>query len=179
MGVRQSLIRLAFPKAPDAEPPICRWCGIEIVYVPEASGYRRTRKYHRGDKWEVGPTLNCRREHKQSFCWTGRDALRWQASCVSLESRYVLACVDCGQVVETGTANKRRAQIVYEKDNPPIGEDGRFIPYPEWEADHEHPIIDGGRHELENLRVRCVECHGAKTKREAIERAERRSKLPV
>jgi 5-methylcytosine-specific restriction endonuclease McrA len=162
---RNKLIVLEHPRAPDAEPPFCRWCGEKIRFTAAASGYRKTRNYHRGDRWEDG-RRNCRREHRQSFCWSSRDALRWEASLRNEDGRYVLACVDCGQVVEEGRCNRRRARLVYHQETPVDG-DGRFSPYPEWQADHQIPVIDGGPHVLENLKVRCVPCHKDKTKREA------------
>lgn len=44
----------------------------------------------------------------------------------------------------------------------------------EWHADHDTPLADGGLHHPENIVRRCVGCHAEKTKREAIQRAERR-----
>jgi len=32
-----------------------------------------------------------------------------------------------------------------------------------WEADHVVPLIDGGSHELENIRTLCVRCHSVVT----------------
>lgn len=64
-----------------------------------------------------------------------------------------VACEDCGLLLE-------------ERDRPHVG--------PDWEADHEVPLEDGGEHELHNLRARCVPCHRAKTARENSSRARRR-----
>lgn len=43
-----------------------------------------------------------------------------------------------------------------------------------WEADHVVPLIDGGSFGLDNLQTLCVDCHKAKTAKEAAERAVRR-----
>ena len=51
------------------------------------------------------------------------------------------ACVDCGRV------------------------------HPSNEIDHQVPLEQGGTHDRSNLRIRCVECHAAKTKAEAKARA--------
>jgi hypothetical protein len=45
---------------------------------------------------------------------------------------------------------------------------------PNWDADHEIALEDGGEHTMENLRRLCSRCHKAKTKRENAERAARR-----
>lgn len=45
---------------------------------------------------------------------------------------------------------------------------------PDWEADHEVALEDGGTHELDNFRRRCGRCHRVKTAREARVRAGRR-----
>lgn len=166
--IRRSLIILQEPVAPDAVPPICKWCGEEIEYTSWASGYRKTREYHRGDKYEIG-NRNCRREHKQSFCWSGRDALRWQAA-RQTEGRatYRLFCVDCGEVCEEGRIQTSRKTGFHVR---------RRVELKPWHADHQVPVIDGGPHTLENLRCRCTDCHGIKTKQEAIDRAARREKV--
>lgn len=53
------------------------------------------------------------------------------------------ACVDCGRISTTN------------------------------EIDHEIPLEQGGSNDDANLRIRCIECHKAKTKREAEARAGR------
>jgi hypothetical protein len=44
----------------------------------------------------------------------------------------------------------------------------------EWHLDHIVPLIDGGAHDESNMQTLCVDCHKAKTAREATERARRR-----
>lgn len=39
------------------------------------------------------------------------------------------------------------------------------------EVDHDTPLEQGGKNEQGNYRIRCVECHKAKTAREASSRA--------
>lgn len=41
------------------------------------------------------------------------------------------------------------------------------------EIDHDVPLEQGGSNDMANLKVRCVDCHKAKTAREASERAGR------
>jgi 5-methylcytosine-specific restriction enzyme A len=43
-----------------------------------------------------------------------------------------------------------------------------------WEADHIVPQVEGGGHELENLRTLCLPCHKAETAALAARRATRR-----
>lgn len=151
--VRQSLIVLQEPVAPDAVSPICKWCGEEIKYKDIATPRHRLRAYHRGDKYEIG-SQNCRREHKHSFCWSGRDALRWQAR-DKTTGQYVLFCVDCGELVEKGQDRMARRMGGHRAKV--------HTPLKSWEADHQIPVIDGGPHTLENLRCRCTPCHKIKT----------------
>jgi len=133
----------------DPAPGTCRWCGEPVVIVDKAD-YRRTRRErHYGDKHEPPDSPQCRKAFLGSVVWSGRDAVRWRER---RDHDGVIACVDCGTVCED---HDRR---VYEH----------------WEADHEIPLIDGGPHDLDNLRSRCVPCHGRKTSREAAERAARR-----
>ena len=39
------------------------------------------------------------------------------------------------------------------------------------QIDHDTPLEQGGSNDYSNLKVRCVECHAVKTKREAQDRA--------
>lgn len=85
----------------------------------------------------------------------------------------VLACVDCGLVVEERRnghwVELWREHATYDEKS------WRWVvdpAHPGWEADHEVPLEDGGEHSLENLRCRCVPCHRAKTARESAARAE-------
>lgn len=39
------------------------------------------------------------------------------------------------------------------------------------EVDHDIPLEQGGSNSMSNLKIRCVDCHKAKTKREAQARA--------
>jgi len=41
------------------------------------------------------------------------------------------------------------------------------------EIDHDTPLEQGGANHQSNYRIRCIECHAAKTKQEAKERAGR------
>jgi 5-methylcytosine-specific restriction endonuclease McrA len=43
-----------------------------------------------------------------------------------------------------------------------------------WEADHILEVINGGAHSLNNLQTLCINCHKAKTKQLAAERAKQR-----
>lgn len=43
-----------------------------------------------------------------------------------------------------------------------------------WQVDHIVPLVDGGLNELENLRLLCVPCHKAETRRLKQELAERK-----
>jgi len=44
----------------------------------------------------------------------------------------------------------------------------QFLTHPrKLQVDHRVPLADGGRDEVENLQVLCVDCHKEKTKREA------------
>lgn len=108
---------------------------------------------HYGDAHEVGDR-KCRSEANRSCAWSGRDAIKQHAQHLDVAT---LACVDCGTVVDEFRGGYWHG-----------------IPGQPWEADHELALEDGGRHEMENLRCRCVPCHRSKTAREATARAVRR-----
>lgn len=76
----------------------------------------------------------------------------------SKEGEKVLRCVDCGFVVEELHRGRIPRRVLIA-----------------WEADHEVPLWEGGNHVVENLRVRCVPDHRAKTTREAARRSLRGS----
>ena len=40
-----------------------------------------------------------------------------------------------------------------------------------WEADHIHPLIEGGAHTIDNIRTLCIWCHKAETAKLAGRRA--------
>lgn len=148
-ALRSAAIVLYERPCADPASGTCRWCGEPIVLVDPTDYRRARRERHYGDKHEAGERRDCRGAFLGSVVWNARSAVRWR------ESRAhdgVIACVDCGQVCDAPTLS----QGVY------------------WEADHEVPLIDGGAHELDNLRCRCGPCHGAKTARESAERAARR-----
>lgn len=98
--------------------------------------------------------------------WNGQNALRWQAwrqgnaalAPGAQHNRYGILCVDCGDLCETGFVwvPKKRIGFATRKRTT----------HKRWEADHEVELVDGGIHALDNLRSRCCECHGKKTKRE-------------
>lgn len=156
---RTGLFILEQPKAPDASPPFCRWCGEEIVLVEPVDYRRRTRNYHRGDEFEVGD-FNCGAAYSRARTYEPRVAVFHR----EVEAHGVLACVDCG--------------VVCAEPNP----DSRFptmnlamaIEVTRWEADHDVPLEDGGPHTLDNLRCRCCPCHRAKTAAENRARAAKR-----
>lgn len=163
--VRASLLILQKPKAPDAPKGVCKWCGYKIEYTDLAKGRRKTRTYHRGDRYEVGKQ-KCLREFKLSICWSGRDALRWRAwqeRVLDRSNNYAIFCADCNKLVETGVVRVSRRAGFRCTVQARIRD---------WHADHEVPIWNDGAHELDNLRVRCTKpCHDEKTRREAVERA--------
>lgn len=131
------------------------------------SDYRRAqRSVHRGDEHEVG-ARNCASERAGSRVWTARDAVLALARHV--ENRTTLECVDCGELVDEwrGGYWQGTQEIV-------IAGKREVIILRQWEADHEVALEDGGRHEIENMRCRCVPCHKAKTARENSARAARR-----
>lgn len=67
----------------------------------------------------------------------------WTATRKRIALKYEYRCVDCNRV------------WVPEVDH----------------IDHDTPLEQGGSNDDSNLRPRCVECHAAKTKREAGQRA--------
>lgn len=161
---RQGLFILEQPAAPDARPPYCKWCGLEIVLVNPDDHRRRQRGYHRGDEHEVGNTLDCVAAYNAARTYEPRVAVFHRE--VTEHGR--LACVDCGTVcAEPNPDVKRPSRNLWHAIE--------LVP---WECDHDQPLEDGGLHELDNLRCRCIPCHRKKTARENRERAERRAKLP-
>lgn len=141
--VRSKLFVLEEPKAPDAKPPYCAWCGEKIVLADPVAGYRfAQRRYHRGDEHEIGDR-NCVSEYNRSRTWDARTAVER----IEREKHGVVACRECGLIVAGA--------------DPMSGEDCH-----PWEADHIVPLEDGGEHELENLQPLCVPHHREKTARE-------------
>lgn len=157
---RSKLLVLQHPVAPEAPLPFCKWCGEAIQYTKIASKRRRSRAYHRGDKYELAVgkrKRNCRKEFRDSFVWSARDALRWQS--FRKHGKVDLRCIDCNIQVETGKTLSKQARRERAK----------------WDADHDTALIDGGPHELENFKCRCVPCHKIKTKEENARRRHRKS----
>ena len=176
---------------------ICHWCGHPLRFTDDATWHNRQRVRHKGDKAveEPIPVLihkgnklsmyipsyrNCDREFRQSMCWSGQNALRWQAWKESSDkntvrsetlpqferflkaNEYAVYCIDCGDLCETGFVYVPKKRIGFTTRNRTV--------YKKWEADHEIEIQDGGAHTLENLKPRCACCHDAKTRREAARR---------
>lgn len=118
---------------------------------------------------------DCAGDASGSYRYDARSALRWVARVVFQMD--VLACVDCGVVVEERRRQEDGSFVWVElwRDRATFDEVRmRWVPdaaAPKWEADHEVPLEDGGEHSIWNLRVRCVSCHWAKTGREATARA--------
>jgi len=141
-SLRGSIIYLEQPKAPNAHPGKCRWCGTKLI------GARKDiRRYCKPDR----EGRDCAKELKKSITWNTRYALRWLAA---KEGKKELVCVDCGKIVE----ELHRGSIAKKT----------FI---EWDADHDIPLWKGGSHTLDNLRVRCRRDHKIKTAKEANERS--------
>ncbi len=82
----RGLVWLAEPKAPDAPPGTCQWCGEPIVMHPTANGNHRRRVRHKGDAYEIG-VRNCDREFRWALCFSARELI---------EKRGDPVCVDCG-----------------------------------------------------------------------------------
>lgn len=142
------------PKAPDAPPGTCRWCGEAIELTADAHHASRQRRYHRGDRSEVGDT-DCLDKYLAHSRHDPRSAL------LAANPDTDLFCADCGVLCV-------RADRMNGEGCAP------------WDADHEVPLWKDGEHTLANLRMRCVPCHKDKTKREAAERAAiRRGDMPV
>lgn len=139
---RGGVLILAHPKAPDAPKGTCRWCGAKLV-----GARAHIRRYCYPDR----EGRDCTKEYRNSMTWKPRAALRILAF---KRGEKVLRCVDCGFEVEK-LHRGRIARVILR----------------EWEADHEIPLWNKGTHTVENLRVRCVPCHRAKSAREATERA--------
>lgn len=91
-----------------------------------------------------GARSYCRLDREGRDCLGESDRSRCWSAYTALSRRGDPCCVDCGATEGA------------------------------WEADHEVALEDGGEHSLDNLVRRCAVCHGAKTAREATERARRR-----
>lgn len=90
------------------------------------------------------PTLGGRLQSLNVQAVKPRPAGRaWQATRLRIQVRDLSMCADCGRLW--------RSEIDH--------------------VDHEIPRWQGGSDDDSNLRLRCVTCHEAKTKREAAERA--------
>lgn len=89
---------------------------------------------------------NCARAWRRSRTYDVRFAILVR----DLEAHGCVRCADCDVVCE------RKGD-----DEPRVA----------WEGDHELALEDGGKHELDNLRARCVPCHRRKTARENSARA--------
>ena len=78
---------------------------------------------------------------------------------------------DCSRERDRSYAYNPRALIQFRGDPCCVdcGDTGN-----DWDADHDHPLWDGGEHSPVNLVRRCSPCHKAKTAGEARQRAERR-----
>lgn len=168
---------LAKAAAPDAPKGTCCWCGAKLT---GRNGERR--RYCYPDR-EGRP---CQREAKRAMVWDTRVALRIIADREGLAE---MRCVDCSKVCEQRSPAPERCKTLV-----PIGESGLRLHelwrreghdvdtiklwggwkhVARWDADHDVPLWADGPHAIENLRVRCVDCHREKTAREATERARR------
>lgn len=162
---RSGVFVLEEPRAPRAPRGWCRWCGEKLLRGDGRLDKRRNYCYPDREGRDCVSAWN------RSRTFQPRTAVRHRAGKVG----NVLACVDCGLVVE----ERRDGQWVelWREHATYDNERWRWIidpAHPEWEADHDVPLEDGGEHTLENLRCRCVPCHRAKTAREAVARAARR-----
>jgi 5-methylcytosine-specific restriction endonuclease McrA len=154
---RTGLFVLERPKAPDAKPPLCKWCGETIVLADSSDYRRRGRNYHRGDEHEVGD-VSCIAKYRASRTYDPREAVVDR----DLREHGAVFCVDCGVVC-----------VEKAEDDHPWARFGRHE-LERWECDHDTPLEDGGAHELDNLRCRCVPCHRRKTAHENAARRQRR-----
>lgn len=162
---RSGIFVLEEPRAPNAPRGWCRWCGADLLRGDGRRDKRRNYCYSDREGRDCVDLWNGSRTYQP------RTAVRHRAR----QSGTALGCVDCGLVVEEHRdghwVELWREHATYDHEKY------RWIidpAHPEWEADHEIPLEDGGEHTLENLRCRCVFCHRAKTSRESVERAARR-----
>ncbi|MET0601847.1 MAG: HNH endonuclease signature motif containing protein [Baekduia sp.] len=144
-ALRRKLFTLEMPSVPNAPMGTCRWCG-ETLTGENASRRNYCYKDREG--------RDCRGEVNRSMTWSARDAVRHR----DFLAIGRLACVDCGEVCEEPDPER------YAKG--PLFIHSEHVVLKRWEADHELALEDGGAHELDNLRCRCVPCHRAKTARE-------------
>lgn len=155
----------------------CRWCGEPI----DRARHPRARSWH----------PRCAEEWRDQQPAVMRARVWWRDGG---------RCEDCGQRVEDREA-RRCGQAYWRaiRGLPGIPSpncwgrwrEGQALTMPAqrdlpgtrrsyqaghhlWEADHRVSLWAGGANTLENLRVCCMPCHRAKTRREARERAQRR-----
>lgn len=89
-------------------------------------------------------------------------------------------CRDCGMDTEKDRMDCHMANVNRLPEAERRIKRAEFIargfptPYRSWwQADHINPLIEGGAHDLENLRTLCIPCHKARTKALASKRAKR------
>jgi hypothetical protein len=155
---RRAATTVVLPFA-DAPTGICRWCGSAV------SGRRKT--------WCSDACVDTWRAHSDP------DTMRRNAF-EGAEGRCAVCCFDLGAAERrfrflVAHVAAEQVQIEWAMFMAPRGFGAEFAPRARlWEADHITPLVEGGAHHPDNLRLLCVPCHRTETAALARRRAERR-----
>lgn len=162
--VRGGQIVVVEPPHAGAPRGTCNWCGGQILRADGRPDRRRAWHYGESSRhWlRVAPPEGESDCYAAQLHWRTYDAPTAVMREAELAGRVVLRCADC---------NREVARAVHPPDGAYDGAWPSWRAVVPWEADHEQPVADGGAHDLDNLRARCVPCHRAKTAREARARA--------
>lgn len=145
-----------------APPGYCRWCGVDLEAVRKSGARNWTVRWHPA----------CVEQYRAVMGQAGFRA--------AIYKRDGGVCAECPPGTAPQPRHNGRRCLACGYANLSVS--GRCLacrsfdgsePFG-WEADHIVPLWAGGAHDLENGQTLCLPHSGAKTSREAGERAERR-----